>query len=354
MDNLELALGAADDEGIANSAVGNGVRGIHRQLTEVLFRNNVRGFTSVGQPFDPARHEAMAQSSTDEVPVNHVSKELRRGYMMGDTLFRPAQVMVNTKTGEVKAVRPSGGGSASPRKGPAQMSAASRPSWLVHRPESTSEAVYVVGRIGGVRLLEKGKAQAADMMVPEIFEALAKDLKDGPYGTVCGAIGKSLRVSGTKGGWERLTALVDNSEGWLDDYFWERVSTEIGGTAYEIAVLGKIDRAILRALFTPASKEERWSGAILVDQLPLLSAFTGGDGALIHDMNPTSPLRRAGMETGDVIVKVANRDIADAATARRTLVMCAQQRRPLELTYRRGPGDERVVRVQPRVGPSRR
>ncbi len=74
---------------------------IYRRLLEVLARFNVRPIESLGRPFDPMRHEALAVEPTDEYPENTILDEYQRGYMMGDRLLRPARVKV--------AVRPTSG-----------------------------------------------------------------------------------------------------------------------------------------------------------------------------------------------------------------------------------------------------
>ena len=77
MDNLMLAVKAIDADPNTNEAVSEGVRAIHRQLIDLLAKYDVRNFTSTGTPFDPARHEAMAQIHSDEHPPNHVAREIR-------------------------------------------------------------------------------------------------------------------------------------------------------------------------------------------------------------------------------------------------------------------------------------
>ena len=50
--------------------------------------------SAAGQPFDPAKHEAMAQVETDTHEPNSVVEELHKGYMLSDRLLRPALVTV--------------------------------------------------------------------------------------------------------------------------------------------------------------------------------------------------------------------------------------------------------------------
>ena len=52
-----------------------------------------QGF-ALGQPFDPAIHEAVMREGTDAYPVHTVCNVLQKGYMIHDRLLRPAMVSV--------------------------------------------------------------------------------------------------------------------------------------------------------------------------------------------------------------------------------------------------------------------
>ncbi|MCS6816241.1 MAG: nucleotide exchange factor GrpE [Blastocatellia bacterium] len=85
-----------------------GLRMIHRRLLELLARFNVRPIETIGQRFDPTRHEAFAIEPTDEFEENTILDEYQRGYLIGDRLLRPARVKV--------AVRPTSNTSSPPRE----------------------------------------------------------------------------------------------------------------------------------------------------------------------------------------------------------------------------------------------
>src|SRR5262245_25549259 len=74
LDNLERAIAAA--AGVEGAApVVDGVKLVLRQLQSALERFDVRGFESTGQPFDPARHEAISHIETTEFPPGTVAAE---------------------------------------------------------------------------------------------------------------------------------------------------------------------------------------------------------------------------------------------------------------------------------------
>jgi molecular chaperone GrpE len=101
VDNLERAL----DHGRqlkGPKALMEGLELVHQGFLKALERFGVTPFDSVGQPFDPAFHNAMMQEEAPNAPDGSVIKELQKGYLMHQRLLRPAMVAVarNTHTTE--------------------------------------------------------------------------------------------------------------------------------------------------------------------------------------------------------------------------------------------------------------
>ena len=93
LDNFERALQAA--RGVAGAAaVTAGVELIQRELLRVLEKIGVTAFTSVGMPFDPERHEAVARVPAAGRPEMTVVDETARGYLLNGRVLRPAMVTV--------------------------------------------------------------------------------------------------------------------------------------------------------------------------------------------------------------------------------------------------------------------
>jgi molecular chaperone GrpE len=93
LDNLDRALEAAQKSADFDS-LRTGVE-MTRKLFEGAFgKQGVKGFSAVGQPFDPRLHEAMQQMESTTVPPGHVVYEAVRGYMLNERLMRPALVVV--------------------------------------------------------------------------------------------------------------------------------------------------------------------------------------------------------------------------------------------------------------------
>jgi molecular chaperone GrpE len=93
LDNFERAIQAARGEPAA-AAVTSGVELIQRELLRVLEKFGVTSFTSVGQPFDPERHEAVARVPAQGRPEGTVVDETARGYVLNGRVLRPAMVTV--------------------------------------------------------------------------------------------------------------------------------------------------------------------------------------------------------------------------------------------------------------------
>jgi len=90
LDGFELAL--------KSEATGEdyrrGVKIIYLQFLGTLQRMGLESIESVGKPFDPNLHEAIAAVETDEYPDQQVVDELQRGYFFKQRLLRPARVRV--------------------------------------------------------------------------------------------------------------------------------------------------------------------------------------------------------------------------------------------------------------------
>lgn len=89
LDDFEHALAHID-----RSPASAGLHAIHRQLMNLLHAQGVTSFESVGQPFDPALHEAVGAEESAGREPGTVLDELRTGYRWGDELLRPARVRV--------------------------------------------------------------------------------------------------------------------------------------------------------------------------------------------------------------------------------------------------------------------
>jgi len=64
------------------------------QLSAALGKFGLTAFGDVGDPFDPTVHEAVAHTSSPDVTETSCIEIMRRGYLLGERLLRPALVAV--------------------------------------------------------------------------------------------------------------------------------------------------------------------------------------------------------------------------------------------------------------------
>jgi molecular chaperone GrpE len=96
IDNLERALASGLTPG--SSHFHQGVEMTLQQLRSLLRQHGIETEESVGQPFDPHRHEAVSQRH-DPAQADHAILEVfQRGYLRAAKVFRPAKVAVNDLT----------------------------------------------------------------------------------------------------------------------------------------------------------------------------------------------------------------------------------------------------------------
>lgn len=89
-DNLARAL---SHDGQEHKSLRQGVELTYRELMRILEAEGVTRIETVGQPFTPELHEAVATVAAD-AESGTVIEELAGGYILGDRLLRPAQVVV--------------------------------------------------------------------------------------------------------------------------------------------------------------------------------------------------------------------------------------------------------------------
>lgn len=77
-------------------ALHNGVAMIEQQFTSMLDRKyGLKRFDSVGQEFDPVKHEAVMMEPNDEFEVSTVLADFQRGYILHDKVIRTSKVKVS-------------------------------------------------------------------------------------------------------------------------------------------------------------------------------------------------------------------------------------------------------------------
>jgi molecular chaperone GrpE len=96
VDELELAIKTAQNAATAQALV-EGVQMTLKRLRKVLEQEGVTPIDSIGKPFDPSKHNAVAAQERDDVEGCVVTEELRKGYMFKARVIRPSTVKVAVK-----------------------------------------------------------------------------------------------------------------------------------------------------------------------------------------------------------------------------------------------------------------
>jgi len=93
LDNLDRALDSATDR--EGDPLVQGIAIVRQQFLTTLEGLGVIRITPTGQPFDPARHEAVATVAAGAgTPAGTIVGVVKPGYLIGDDVLRPAQVAV--------------------------------------------------------------------------------------------------------------------------------------------------------------------------------------------------------------------------------------------------------------------
>ena len=100
VDHLGFALKHARETGEAAQGLQQGVELVYKQLKDTLEKFGVKSFAAEGEPFDPAKHEAMMQVVTEDAPENTVVQVLQEGYLYYEKVLRHAKVGVAKKPDE--------------------------------------------------------------------------------------------------------------------------------------------------------------------------------------------------------------------------------------------------------------
>jgi molecular chaperone GrpE len=95
VDNLERALDHAPEQASeAEEAFISGIRHVHSDLIAALQRAGIERYSPEGEPFDPTMHEAVAQQPFEGFAPGTVVEVFQRGYRIGESVVRPARVVV--------------------------------------------------------------------------------------------------------------------------------------------------------------------------------------------------------------------------------------------------------------------
>lgn len=99
VDNLERAIQCGREQQTIGALL-EGVELTYKHLVDTLAKFGVKQIESAGQPFDPSKHQAVAQVETSTIPARTVVEEYQKGYLLNERILRPAMVTVSKEPSE--------------------------------------------------------------------------------------------------------------------------------------------------------------------------------------------------------------------------------------------------------------
>jgi molecular chaperone GrpE len=100
VDNLDRALAAAQaaagngGNADADATLISGVKLVHQDVIAALSRVGIEPYSPEGEQFDPQHHEAVAQLPVEGAEPGTIIEVYQRGYRLGESVLRPARVVV--------------------------------------------------------------------------------------------------------------------------------------------------------------------------------------------------------------------------------------------------------------------
>jgi molecular chaperone GrpE len=95
LDHFRLAMAAADTD-TDPKVLRDGMNMILVEFEKAMEDAGVSIIDAADGPFSPQLHEASAREPSETVPENHVIRQWRCGYRLGERLIRPAAVVVSS------------------------------------------------------------------------------------------------------------------------------------------------------------------------------------------------------------------------------------------------------------------
>ena len=91
VDDLERTLEHAEE---AKDPMSQGIELVYKNFIKTLERFGVRPMPVMGEQFDPQQHDALMQEPRSDVEPGTITREIQKGYMLGDKVLRHAKVFV--------------------------------------------------------------------------------------------------------------------------------------------------------------------------------------------------------------------------------------------------------------------
>jgi molecular chaperone GrpE len=98
VDDLERIIEHAsesDDRSSEKDPMTQGIQLIYKNVLKTLERYGVHPMQTVGEAFDPMKHDALLEEPREDVAPGTVTREIQRGYLLNENILRHAKVFVS-------------------------------------------------------------------------------------------------------------------------------------------------------------------------------------------------------------------------------------------------------------------
>ena len=96
LDDFESAISVGETTE-NKDAILDGIKMIHKKLDDILAKEGLERLECVGKPFDPNKHEILAQVPTNDHQSGTVLEEARKGFVFKGKILRPSVVTIACK-----------------------------------------------------------------------------------------------------------------------------------------------------------------------------------------------------------------------------------------------------------------
>lgn len=97
VDSFLMAMANKESWEKVDPAWRTGVEYIYQQLMNTLESHGLALFGEIGESFDPMKHEAVSEEETDDTTKDHtIAKVIQKGFLLEESMIRPARVVVYT------------------------------------------------------------------------------------------------------------------------------------------------------------------------------------------------------------------------------------------------------------------
>ena len=92
VDDLERTIEHAAE---SKDPMAQGIELIYKSFLKTLERYGVKPMQTVGEAFDPMKHDALLEEPRSDIQPGMITREIQRGYLLNDSILRHAKVFVS-------------------------------------------------------------------------------------------------------------------------------------------------------------------------------------------------------------------------------------------------------------------